>query len=193
MTLLIKNPNIGLSVWDTKSLVNNRNIIPDFHSFDHRQSFQSKKMLLDFSSEQSKFITNKNSTYNPLHINPLYKIFDHVLHHSKHHPQKNDKLICEAQRRIVHPFTIEEISSELQIKCNILTIVCINQENIKSNVYSFIDEEETVKRDLSPHFMFMLENDVKKNIKLIPSDLILMNPNREAMEDILIISYFHES
>lgn len=191
MTLLIKHPNIGLSVWDTKSLVNNRNIIPDFHTFNNNQSFQSKKFTINFSSK-SKFDIDKNNTYKPLNIKSIYKIFDHILQSTNCDPRENDKLICNIQRRIIQPFLIDEMTTELPIKSNILAIVCINQVNIKSNIYRFIKgDNNEIRKDLSQNFMFIVEQGKeKKDVILVPSELVLEKQNHEGIEDLLLISYF---
>lgn len=198
MTLLNKHNNIGLSVWDTKSLINNRNIIPDFHSFNNHQSFQTKNFKVEFFKD-SKFNIESDSGldlykyYKPLNIKSIYKVFDHILHSTNHYPKENDKIICNIQRRIIKPFLIDEMMTELPIKSNVLAIVCINQVNIKSNVYRFITEDNNeIKKDLSPNFMFILEKKVKdkQNITLIPSELVLEKMNHEGIEDLLLISYF---
>ena len=115
------------------------------------------------------------------------------MHSTNHYPKENDKIICNIQRRIIKPFLIDEMMTELPIKSNVLAIVCINQVNIKSNVYRFITEDnDEIKKDLSPNFMFILEKKLKdkQNITLIPSELVLEKMNHEGIEDLLLISYF---
>lgn len=186
----MKYPNIGLAVFDSKTLINNRNIIPDFHSFNNNKSFQSKKLILDYPKNSPRFIINNKSTYKPLNIKPLYKIFDHILQSNNIEPQKNDKIICEAQRRIIHPYMIDEVSKDFPIDSKILTIVCINQINLKGNVYTFLTNSETIKKELSTNYMFILFKKNNNIINIIPSTLTLDIPKEEGIEDILVISYF---
>lgn len=188
MTLLTKHSSIGLTVWDSKSLINNRNILPDFHSFNNNKSFQSKKLILDLPENSKEFIINKNSTYKPLNMKPLYQIFDHILQSNNIKPKKNDKIICEAQRRIIHPYMNNELYKELPIESTILTIVCINQINLKGNIYTFISNFDSIKKELSTNYMFILMKN--SNINIIPSALMLDKPSEEGIEDILVISYF---
>jgi hypothetical protein len=192
MTLLFKNNNVKLEAYDIHSVVNPRSLVPDFNRFESRVGVQTKRMVFKYDAVKGFKQVDHMDPYKPAQPIVPYKVLDYTLGMSKIKPKHDDCIEFRIQRKIVHPFYGDDITTFMPVQAKLMAISCVNTENIMSNVYTFRNKEGNIlQSELCKGFMFLVNND-SEDVEMTSSNLSLVNDCSNGVEDVLIISYMKE-
>lgn len=183
MSLLYNIPHLKLKAYDTRSLINRNQLLTDFNRLPNKYHAQ---MVFEFNQSLKRFdIVEDDTNARPMNLRPYIVLCGHSIHESNIEPLQNDRIEVHIRRRVRSYRERWTIPRPFGISADMHSITCVNAANIRNNLYSIAD----VRKELSPGYMF-LATDPKASEAWCISDMDLLDPNDEGIEDTVSISFY---
>lgn len=183
MSLLYSINDLKLKVYDTRSIVNRRQVLMDFNNIKTGYG----QMNFQYDAQRKRFnLIREESNYEPQNPRPLFSLCDYSMTEANIKPHEQDILQLSIRRRMRSFHRgLGGMPKQQLIEADMHSVTCIHSSNLRGNIYRIAGE----KRELSPGYMFLL-SPPKQGISWVPSEMILEDVEDDGYEDTVAISYF---
>jgi hypothetical protein len=187
--MLYKAREVNLRAYDTRTLVNPRHLLADFHDV---KGNAHKQIAFEFDGDRNRFVmAPEDTSCKPIDMLPYAVLCDHCLSETGTRPAHGDRLRVRLRRRVRRAGDVMWTRPRLLApEADVYGVMCVNLANVRSNVYAISFKEMVVCKELSPGFLFVTTTSPDDGgIHWRASELEPLDEDEDAIEDTVSIAY----